>query len=407
MTTDGAHGSRQARVLLERLAELDPGGVRLARGLHLVTAIALGVAVGSLLATRGVPLLDQLFGDWVRSHVPAYAGMFTAPNLQFTIAAITSVVASHIVLLVPPASRPAELRAAGQIAVVAVGYLLVVGLAAPGAWGYGALPVHLLWIAVIGGGLYIRRYGPAGTRIGVALIVLSLFVVLLDPVRGPGLWLPVAGLAGALIGFFVRFATWRPSAARVFRVQRDRFLDAAATDLAEIAEALGRGARPGSGIRALRRRWSSVATAYEVASAEAPDLAEGQAREVAAAYRLLLACESIADALAEIDAPALATPFVRGRIRDALAALSHRVAHTAQGRRTTRNLPTGFTRRAVPSSPIPRSAPRTSCSSCVCSPASCGWRSRWTPWAPASSRPRRYRRNPPPRAQQLRWAGGC
>lgn len=332
MTTDGAHGSRQARVLLERLAELDPGGVRLARGLHLVTAIALGVAVGSLLATRGVPLLDQLFGDWVRSHVPAYAGMFTAPNLQFTIAAITSVVASHIVLLVPPASRPAELRAAGQIAVVAVGYLLVVGLAAPGAWGYGALPVHLLWIAVIGGGLYIRRYGPAGTRIGVALIVLSLFVVLLDPVRGPGLWLPVAGLAGALIGFFVRFATWRPSAARVFRVQRDRFLDAAATDLAEIAEALGRGARPGSGIRALRRRWSSVATAYEVASAEAPDLAEGQAREVAAAYRLLLACESIADALAEIDAPALATPFVRGRIRDALAALSHRVAHTAQGR---------------------------------------------------------------------------
>lgn len=330
MTTDETRG-RRGPAPLERLIELDPGGVRLARGLHLVAAIALGIGVGILLADHGVPLVDRLCGDWVRSHLPAYADMFTAPELRFTIAAITAVVASHIVLLVPPAARNAEVRAALQIGLVGVGYLLVAGLAAPGSWGYGALPLHLIWILVIGGGLYIRRYGAAGTRIGVALIILSLFAVLVDPTRGLGVWLPVAGLTGALIGFFVRFATWRPSAARVFQVQLDRYLEATAEDLAELSEALGRGERPGSEIRTLRRRWSSVATAHEVASAEAPDLAEGQAREVAAAYRLLLACESIADALAEIDDPALATRFVTGRIRDALAALSHRVARGAQG----------------------------------------------------------------------------
>lgn len=331
MTADGTRGMGRVSALLERLVEFDPGGVRLARGLHLVAAIALGIAVGYLLATRGVPFADQLFGAWVRTHLPAYADMFSAPNLVFTTSAITSVVASHIVLLVPPASRPAELRASLQIALVAVGYLLVVGLAAPGSWGYGAVPLHVLWILVIGGGLYIRRYGPAGTRIGVALIILSLFAVLIDPSRSLGVWLPVAGLAGALVGFFVRFATWRPSAVHVFQLQKQHFLEAIAEGLADLSVALGHGERPVSQIRSLRRRWSSVAAAYEVAGAEAPSLADRHAHEVATAYRLLLACESIADAVAEIGEPALATPIVTGRIRDALAALAHLLTRAAHG----------------------------------------------------------------------------
>ena len=63
MTADGTHGIRRGSGLLERLTEFDPGGVRLSRGLHLVAAIALGIGVGHLLATRGVPLADHLFGD--------------------------------------------------------------------------------------------------------------------------------------------------------------------------------------------------------------------------------------------------------------------------------------------------------------------------------------------------------
>lgn len=322
---------RRVSDLLERLNEFDPGGVRLARGLHLVAAIALGIAVGYLLASRGVPFVDRLLGAWVGRHLPAYADMFSAPALGFTMSAITAVVAAHIVLLVPPASRRAEFRASLQIGLVAVGYLLVIGLAAPGSWGYGALPLHIIWICVIGGGLYIRRYGAAGTRIGVALIILSLFAVLIDPSRGLGVWLPIAGLSGALVGFFVRFATWRPSAVRVFRVQKQHFLEAIADGLTEVSAELSQGERPLSRIRSLRRRWSSVTGAYEVASAEAPGLADSHAHEVATAYRLLLACESIADALAEIGDAALATPIVTGRIHDALNALSQLVARVAHG----------------------------------------------------------------------------
>lgn len=331
MTADAARGTGRVSGLLERLVAFDPGGVRLTRGLHLVAALALGIGAGMLLATHGVPFADRLFGDWVRTNVPAYADMFSPPKLTFTTAAIASVVASHIVLLVPPASRRAEFRASLQIALVAIGYLLVIGLVAPGSWGYGAVPLHLLWIVVIGGGLYIRRYGAAGTRLGVALIILSLFAVLIDPTRGLGVWLPVAGLVGALVGLFVRFATWRPSAGRVFRLQKQHFLEAIAEGLTDVADALGRGERPVSEIRSLRRRWGSVAGAYEVAGAEAPELADRHAQEVATAYRLLLACESIADALAEIGESALATPIVKGRIREALSALSHLVSRVAHG----------------------------------------------------------------------------
>ncbi|MEW5424816.1 FUSC family protein [Amorphus sp. 3PC139-8] len=317
--------------LLERYSEFDPGGVRVVRGLHLAAALALGLGAGYLLATQGLAWLDQLIGTWVRREWPAYAGAFSAPKRVFAISAIAAMLAAHIVLLVPAGERRTEFKNALQIAGVGVGFLLLIGLAAPGTWGFGVLTLHLIWIAVIGGGLYIRRYGPAGMRIGTALILLTMFAVLIDPDRGLGLWFPVAGAVGALAGLFVRFATWRPSPVRVFRSRIIRFREVAAENLAEIAQDLKFGTRPRRPSMTLRGRWFALAKAMEVASAERPSKADRYAHYVATAYRVVLAGEAVTDALSEISDTAVASRFVRERIAGALSELSERLSRFAGG----------------------------------------------------------------------------
>lgn len=317
--------------LLERYSEFDPGGVRLVRGLHLALALALGLGAGYLLATYGLAWLDQQIGGWVRRELPAYAGAFSAPKRVFAISAIAAMVAAHIVLLVPAGERRSEFKAALQIAGIGIGLPLVLGVAAPGTWGYGVLPLHVIWIAVIAGGLYIRRYGPAGMRIGIALILLTMFAVLIDPDRGLGLWFPVAGAVGAIAGLLVRFATWRPSPVRVFRSRVIRFREVAAENLGAIARDLKAGNRPRRPSTPLRGRWFALAKAMEVASAEVSAKADRYARLVATAYRVLLAGEAIADALSEIGDTALSSPFVRERIAGALAELADRLGRFAAG----------------------------------------------------------------------------
>ncbi|WP_018700902.1 FUSC family protein [Amorphus coralli] len=330
MQTDRADAGVVAR-LGERYSAFDPGAMRLARGLQLALSIVVGIALGHLLATRGMDAVEALWGDWLRMHAPAYAGMFTHSGRVFAITAIVTAAASQVVLLIQPSSRRVELWGALQITAVSVAWFAIVGLAAPARWGYGALPMHIAWILVIAGGLYIRRYGQAGKQIGIGVTVLTLFAVLIDPGPGLGVWFPVAVLVGSLAGIAVRLLAWRPSAVRVFEAQRVAFLDTVSGEIAAMAAALGRGERPASRLALLRRRWTTVTKALDAASAEDPSRADRFARGAATAYRLLLAGEAMDDALAAIDREALSADIVTGRIRGSLVSLSRQVARAAGG----------------------------------------------------------------------------
>lgn len=320
--------------LWERLADFDPGGLRLVRGLHLALAIALAAAAGYLLVTRGAALLDGLIGPWVRAELPAFAGVFSDPKRVLVVPMITAVVAAHLILLVQPSYRSRELKQTFQLAGLAIAYLTVLGLAAPGAWGYGALPMHLWWIAIIAFGLYLRRYGMNAAFFGVALILLTLFAVLINPDHGIGLWLPVAAITGAVIGFLVRFLTWRPSAVAVYRAQQVRYLEAVASDLTLVAGLIRQGKRLPQRDRPLRRRWIALSNAMEFAVAEAPDEADAFAQEVAGGYRLLLACEVAVEALGEVEDAELVGHFTKDRLADGLEQLSARITSVAEGRDT-------------------------------------------------------------------------
>ncbi|MDQ0313908.1 FUSC family protein [Amorphus orientalis] len=312
--------------LLERLADFDPGWVRLSRGLHLVAAVAAAIAAGYFLSTAGAAAVAEWIGPWLERTVPAYARALAVENRQFVVPLVTAVVAAHLILLVMPSYRAQELRETRPLALLAVLYLAGLGLAAPGSWGYGALPMHLWWIVTIGFGLYLRGRGPQGARFGTSIILLTLFAVIVNPDRAMGIWLPVAAIAGVCVGYAVRFATWRPSPVAAYRTQRARFLETAGEDLSAFADMVRRGARPTDFGHPLRRRWVALSKSMELAAAESPGRSAHLAEEVAAAFRLLLAVEAIASALTEIDAADLGGRFGADRVASALTALAAHIA---------------------------------------------------------------------------------
>ncbi len=331
----GDYGSRpvspsiRKRLPRLRFTQIDPGGIRVARGVHLVLALLLGVAFGHWTATTGSAALLGHWGDWFGAHAPWFAEVLEAPRRFLLAQLVAGLTAAHFVLFTPPSSRSGEWRRFRLMIPVIVGYFLALGLAAPGGWGMGEWPMFVIWVFIIGGGLFLRRYGPTGGAIGTSLIILSLFGMILAPTRAEGLWLPVAALLGAVAAGIIRFGAYRPSAVGAYDSERARFHRCAANWLSEFAEGLRTMAPHGAPPSHLRGRWSATRRAMQAAALEDPPRAELFQRQTAADYRLILAAEAMVDAIHHLRADPLWETMPVKAMGDALDKIANRSAAAA------------------------------------------------------------------------------
>lgn len=308
------------RRIVDAYADIDPGGLKLALALKAVVSIALAAALGVLIAGNA-GTFDP--ATWLGLHAPEPFG--AAPLL---LALPAGIVALHTFIFVPPARWTTEVRQAATLALVNVALIGMVGFAGPGGWGYGSLPLALLWIVLIVAGLYWRRWGAFAVRLGIAVTVTGMVLMIANPHGALGRLLPVAALAGATVAFAVRFLTLRPSAVGAFQVRRTRFLGEVAARLRGLAEPES-AAGDAHGPPRLMPRWVAAQDAMRAATAESPANAERFAAQLTAAYRMILALQVIADAVRQLSPDARRAFFARPDVRAHLDQLLDRLEHPA------------------------------------------------------------------------------
>jgi len=252
---------------LEALAALDPGGIRLARGVHfLLITVASGLAA-----------------MWVQN-------LLDIPDSPL-FAVLSGAVALNAFICSPAGTRRSEsimmLKNFGiALAVFALG--LVIG------WrelGYGAWPVELAWIAAIVFGLYLRRYGPAASQYGLMTTFMFMFVTLANPTRQMALWLLLGVIVAAVTTLVVHKVVWRPSALASLKRQALRLCDTVAAEL----NACLRGTSS-TVDQSAHEAWDKLTRAAQLALAEAPGEWERLKHLNATGLRLLMALKVVVEA---------------------------------------------------------------------------------------------------------------
>lgn len=178
---------------------LDPGGVRLVRGVHLTLST----------------LVAGLAGYYMRLLVPNVG----IPNL-----AIYSAAAAGLCqIFIAPGPRLHEVR---LILLNGLIFTAVLSLAIPmlrAGWSADGLAPGAIWAVLIGLGFYLRRFGRIGERAGSVLSIAWLFVVVAKPDLPDALWLPFGSLLGVMLGIAVKTLLWRPSPLFVLKTVRQSF----------------------------------------------------------------------------------------------------------------------------------------------------------------------------------------
>lgn len=175
---------------------LDPGSVRLARGMHLTLSI----------------LVSGLAGYYFRFLVPVPG----IPNL----AVYSAAAAGLCQIFIAPGPRLHEVR---LILLNGLIFTAVLSLAIPmllAGWPADGLAPGVIWAVLIGLGFYLRRFGPVGERAGVVLAIAWLFVVAVKPDLQEARWLPFGSLFGVVLGIVVKTSLWRPSPLFVLQTLR-------------------------------------------------------------------------------------------------------------------------------------------------------------------------------------------
>ncbi|MEM7124235.1 MAG: FUSC family protein [Pseudomonadota bacterium] len=253
---------------LRHLETLDPGGVRLYRGVQLVVAVALAAVVGQVVQ-------DQLDAP-------------SEPPMALNAAVITL----KAMLFTLPGTRRAEVISALRLSAIMLGVYASAIVVGWGDLGLGPLPAQITWVGFIAAGFYLRRYGGAGTRCGLVLAISFMFVVVFEPTRQEALWWPLAVAIGCACAVLFYLVAWRPSPSRAFQRLHTRLM-------AEIAQALrncvathtdGFKRAPATDIREL---WFAMARASDVATAAAPSDGHYLANLVASGLRMVLALDVV------------------------------------------------------------------------------------------------------------------
>ncbi len=232
--------------LLSFLSALDPGGIRLARGVLIAVALTLA---GSI--SYGVHVTFSVL------HVPnlvIFAGGVAGYSLLFTL----------------PASRREEFFSILVLGAVAQGLFLLAIVASGVNTKFDALPFQGLWVLIIALTFFMRRFGPWSERAGLFVALTWLLIAVVAPDTQFAFWLPVAGLIGTASAVFARCVLWRPSAIMAYDSLQNRYRR-------QLAEALGelRGGDDAGRMKALigdlRFTRDELVLATEAARHEHPD----------------------------------------------------------------------------------------------------------------------------------------
>ena len=284
--------------LRDPLRELDPGGMRIVRGLHLLLAGLLAAGLGLAITHFLAPILQSHYGATLARALPAYADLFHPATLLPGLPIVAGVSATHLILFSGLGTREEEKAEMGRLLLLLLAFWVLLAGLAPGDWGLGKVPVEILWILVIGATLLCRPLGARFQRQGLALAIMALFAVLLNPDRAMGPWLVGAVLLGSGCAYTLRFATYRPSARRIYRVQRRQLLTELAATIRRIGEPLRTGRTRIEIEHDLHSRWRALVDTGRLVAGDREDLAQTYAAADAAAYRLILAADTVADTLA-------------------------------------------------------------------------------------------------------------
>lgn len=250
------------------LLALDPGGIRLVRGIHFlaVSAISGGVCyvAGNWL---GAP--DTLLFAVIGAAVALNAFVFTMPGTR--------------------RSEAIEFSKNLAFAIAVFGTGVVVG------WqeiGFGEVPIDSAWVVAIAFGLYLRRYGAAATQYGLMVTLMFMFLSLANPTREMALWLLLsAALAGA-VGLLVHGILWRPSALAALKREILRFQRAIAAEL-QACRSSDSDLPP----HWAKRAWDMLSRASELALAENPKERPRLQRINATGLRSLMALKVVTEAV--------------------------------------------------------------------------------------------------------------
>lgn len=254
----------------EWLAALDPGGMRSARGAHMLLVVVIAAIAGS----------------WI-------GNLAGAPS-DAVVAIMAPVVGAHTLLFSLPGLRRAEALSIARFTGVALAVFALAVMVGWGDLGFGTTPVQIAWVAAIALGFYLRRYGGDGFRFGMMLSLMFMFVVIFNPTRDEAAWWLLAAIIGGLSAAIVATVAWRPSAMRAFLRQQDRFLDAVAARL-KAQQAPADMDAPPPPHRQAHKAWERLAGLSDQAVSFAPAERSRLEGIVAAALRMVLALEVVAE----------------------------------------------------------------------------------------------------------------
>jgi len=288
---------RQIRRLAAHITALDPGGVRLSRGVQLITTLFLAGSIGAYL-----PLLLP-FGGVPDLHV--YCGMAGV----------------LIQLLTPPLPKRAGQT---QLWLNALTFTAVLSLAIPLNLVFHdphPLLIQALWVPVIGAGFFVRRYGPLYEPRGILIALGWLVIVATHPPLETALWLPLAGAIAAISGSLVRLVIWSPSPAKVLKSVERTY----GRRLAEVLASIARGrtlSEPEQAhlLHELRQQRGALALAVEAAARAGEITAPEPSLILARSSRQLLSINVVLDAFSKLSEEAraqlTASPVFRKVLRD-------------------------------------------------------------------------------------------
>ncbi|MEM7445016.1 MAG: hypothetical protein AAF414_16970, partial [Pseudomonadota bacterium] len=258
---------KQISAVGEWFAALDPGGVWATRGAHLLLAIVVAAYAG------------EWIGEWLGAPDSAMMSI------------VAPFVAAHTLLFTGAERRTTEIISIARLTAVA---FVVYGIAYLVGWGdlgLGNAPVRIAWVFAIGLGFYLRAYGPIGFRLGMMLCLMFMLVAIFNPQRVDAVWWPLAAVIGGASSSLVILIAWRPSPKRAFYRQLDRFMAAVVTRL-EVVNDPDKPALPHGSVHAA---WSRLAHASEMAAVADPRGREPLDQILAAALRMVLSLEMVAD----------------------------------------------------------------------------------------------------------------
>ncbi|MEM0965454.1 MAG: FUSC family protein [Verrucomicrobiota bacterium] len=325
------------------LVDLDPGGIKFALAAKTIVAVVvtgfLCYGFGSLVPSLSLP-------DFAKS-IPWFSKTFEAAReakgLPTTLTILGAGMTLNYFFLVQGAGWALEFRRVCIAAAISLAVLFPVSLIGPGDFSYGGQVLTILWVPLIGFGLYLRRWGPTAGSFGIIVVNMGLFAVILNPTKAEGLWFAPTILIAALVTFFFRFLILRPSAVNAFRVLSNRFLGSLNEALATVSDdhfrtrstAVGDGQKKASNASEvfkalnpkLRHDWHLVQASLEQATLESPKLESRLRAQVVALYRMVMAFEVMSDAFSQLGPNAFKDWAGADRLLNTLDRIRDKLSH--------------------------------------------------------------------------------